>query len=54
MNPAELAEVTAGLPVDAEHFAVQRHLIDAARVEIADEEYGIGSWRHAKGVRSAW
>src|SRR5689334_6220253 len=51
VDPAELAEVPAGLSVDAEQLAFERHLVDAARIEIADEQDRIRSGRHAEGVR---
>ena len=50
VNPAELTEVRARAAVDAKQLAFERHLVDAARVQIADEEDGIGSRGHAQGI----
>ena len=56
MNPTELTEVTARLPVDAEHLALQRHLVDAARIDVPDKSTGLGAgvMHRASGAPGAW
>ena len=42
VDPTELAEVAARLPVNAEYLAVERHFVDAARYRSPMKSTGLG------------
>ena len=53
VDPSELAEVASRAAVDAQDLAVERDLVDAARVQVAHEQHRVGARRHAEGVGRA-
>ena len=50
MNPTKLAEVAAGLTIDSKHLAIEGHLVDARRIQVADEQHRIRPGCHTQGI----
>src|SRR6266403_1064157 len=53
VNPAELAELLAGLAENAENFSVEAELVDAAGESVRGEEDLVGAGRNTESPRSA-